>query len=90
MHLPRVVWGGFDSESPHLVAWGQAANSHLNEVLILQKPVLCLMYFSDCTSDSAPRFACSGILPIKMFYFKVVTSLLHDISRKSLCSTQCL
>ena len=28
---------------------------------------------------SAPQFACSGILPIKMLYFKFVASLLHDI-----------
>ena len=37
------------------------------------------MYFSDYTSHSAPLFACSGILPIKMLYFKLVASLLHDI-----------
>ena len=44
-----------------LVAWGQAANAHLNEVVILQKRVLRLMYFSDYTSQSASLFACSGI-----------------------------
>ena len=62
-----------------LVAWGQAANAHLNKIVILQKRVLRLMYFSDYTSHSAPLFACSGILPIKMLYFKLVASLLHDI-----------
>ena len=62
-----------------LVAWGQAANAHLNKIVILQKRVLRLMYFSDYTSHSAPLFACSGILPVKMLYFKLVASLLHDI-----------
>ena len=62
-----------------LVAWGQAANAHLNKLVILQKRVLRLMYFTDYTSHSAPLFACSGILPIKMLYFKLVASLLHDI-----------
>ena len=65
-----------------LVAWGQAANVHLNIVVILQslqKRVLRLMYFSDYTFHSAPLFACSGILPKKMLYFKLVASLLHDI-----------
>ena len=62
-----------------LVAWGQAANVHLNKVIILQMRVLRLMYFSDYTSHSAPLFVCSGILPIKMLYFKLVASLLHDI-----------
>ena len=52
---------------------------HLNKVVILQKRVVRLMYFSDYTSHSAPLFACSGILPIKMLYFKSVVSLLHDI-----------
>ena len=37
------------------------------------------MYFSDYTLHSAPLFACSGILPIKMLYFKLIASLLHDI-----------
>ena len=49
-----------------LIAWGEAANVHLNRVVILQKRVLRLMYFSDYTSHSAPLFACSGILLIKM------------------------
>ena len=48
-----------------LAAWGQAANAHLNKIVILQKRVLRLMYFSDYTSHSAPLFACSGILPIQ-------------------------
>ena len=62
-----------------LAAWGQAANAHLNKLVILQKRVLRLMYFTDYTSHSAPLFACSGILPIKLLYFKLVASLLHDI-----------
>ena len=37
------------------------------------------MYFSDFTSRSALLFACSGILPMEMLYFKLVASLLHDI-----------
>ena len=62
-----------------LIAWGQATNVHLNKVVILQKRVLHSMYFFDYASHSAPLFACSGILPIKMLYFKLVGSLLHDI-----------
>ena len=37
------------------------------------------MYFSDYTSHSAPLFACSGILQLKMLYLKLVASVLHDI-----------
>ena len=65
------------------VAWCQAANVHLNKIVILQKWVFRLMYFSDYTSHSAPLFACSGILPIKMLFFKLpVASLLHDIENR--------
>ena len=62
-----------------LVAWGQATSTHLKKIVISQKRVLRLMYFSDYTSHSPPLFACSEILPIKMLYFKLVASLLHDI-----------
>ena len=38
------------------------------------------MYFSDYKAHSAPLFVNSGILPIKLLYFKSVASLLHDIA----------
>ena len=61
-----------------LVAWGQAANIHLNNVVILQKRVFSSNVFSGYTSHSDPLFVCSGIL-IKMHYFRSVASLSHDI-----------
>ena len=64
------------------VAWGQAANARLNKIVILQNRVLRLMYCSDYTSHSTPLFACSGILLIKMLYFKLVAYLLHDIENQ--------
>ena len=62
-----------------LIAWGQAANTHLNKVLILQKRALRLMYFADSKSHSAPLFVNSRILPITMLYSHLVSSLMHDI-----------
>ena len=56
---PCISWG--------LIAWGQASNAHLTKVVMLQKRVLRLMYFSDYTSHSAPLLACSRILPIAHF-----------------------
>ena len=38
------------------------------------------MYFSDYKAHSAPLFVNSGILPMKLLYFKSVASLLHDIA----------
>ena len=62
-----------------LIAWGQAANTHLNKVLILQKRALRLMYFADSKSHSAPLLVNSRILPITMLYSHLVSSLMHDI-----------
>ena len=47
-----------------LIAWGQAANIHLNKVLILQKHALRPMYFADSKAHSAPLFIKSRILPV--------------------------
>ena len=38
------------------------------------------MYFSCYKAHSAPLFVNSGILPIKLLYFKSVAFLLHDIA----------
>ena len=63
-----------------LIAWGQAANIHLNKVLILQKRALGLMYFADSKAHSAPLFIHSRILPVTMLYYHLVSSLMHDIN----------
>ena len=39
-----------------LIAWGQAANSSLNKILILQKRALRLMYFSDRRAHTIPFY----------------------------------
>ena len=63
-----------------LIAWGQAANIHLNKVLILQKCALPLMYFADSNALSAPLFVHSRILPVTMVYYHLVSSMMHDIN----------
>ena len=63
-----------------LIAWGQAANIHLNKVLILQKCALPLMYFADSNAHSAPLFVHSRILPVRMLYYHLVSSMMHDIN----------
>ena len=54
-----------------LTAWGQAASSNLNKILILQKWALRLMYFSDRRIHAIPLFVRFGVLPLNMLYFKV-------------------
>ena len=63
-----------------LIAWGQAANIHLNKILILQKRALRLMYFADSKAHSAPLFVHSRILPVTMLYYLLVSSMMHDIN----------
>ena len=65
-----------------LTAWGQATNSKLNKILILQKRALRLMYFSDSRANPIPLFVRSGVLPLNMLYFKYSAILMHDISNK--------
>ena len=53
-----------------LIVWGQAANSSLNKILILQKRALQLMYFSDRRARAIPLFVRSGVLPLYMLFLK--------------------
>ena len=62
-----------------LIAWGQAANSSLNKILILQKRALRLMCSSDWRVHAIPLFVRSGVLPLNMLYFKYSATLMHDI-----------
>ena len=63
-----------------MVAWGQAAKTYKNKILILLKRALCLMLFSDYISHAVPYFVSSSFLPLDLVYFKSVAALLHDIS----------
>ena len=63
-----------------LTAWGQATNSKLNKILILQKRALRLMYFSDRRAHAIPLFVRSSVLPLNMLYFKYSAILMHDIT----------
>ena len=69
-----------------LAAWGQAAKTHLQKRLVLQKRVLRLMYFSDPRAHAVSLFISSNILPINMFYVETVSSLMYDVSRLSVPS----
>ena len=65
-----------------LTAWGQAASSNLNKIVVLQKRALRLMYFSETRAHAIPLFVRSGVLPLNMLYFKYSAILMHDISNK--------
>ena len=70
--LPYLSYG--------LAAWGQAAKSHLQKILVLQKRVLRLMYFSEPRAHAVPLFTSSKILPLNMLYVETVSSIMFDVS----------
>ena len=61
-----------------IVAWGQAAKTYKNKILVLQKRALRLMFFGDYNTVS--YFVSSSFLPLDLLYFKFVAILMHDIS----------
>ena len=56
-----------------LAAWGQAAKTHLQKLLVLQKHTL-LMYFSEPRAHPVPLLITTNILPINMLYVEIVSS----------------
>ena len=66
-----------------LTAWGQAANTHLNKLLLLQKRALRLMYFLNPRSHAIPSFISSKILPIHLLYLEAILHSMYDVSNNS-------
>ena len=70
-----------------LVAWGQAAKSHMEKILVLQKRVLRLMNFAKFSSHAVPYFVSSKVLPIYLLYYKLISLLMLDVHNNSLQSS---
>ena len=49
-------------------------------ILVLQKRVLRLMYFSEPRAHAVPLFISSKILPLQMLYAEKVSSIVFDVS----------
>ena len=78
--LPYLTYG--------LAAWGQAAKTHLQEIFVLRKRVLRLMYFSEPRAHAVP-FISSKIVPLQMLYAEKVSSTMFDVSCMNAPSTIC-
>ena len=66
-----------------LAAWGQASKTSLNKILILQKKVLRMMYFTDIREHAIPLFIDADILPVSFMYYKTVANLMQDINNNN-------
>ena len=73
----------FPFTSYGIAAWGQAAQIDLRKILILQKRVLRLMFFTSNKSNAILFFISGNISPLNVLYFETVCSLMHDISTNS-------
>ena len=62
-----------------LTVWGQVPQIHLNQILVLQKHTLHLIYFAPYRSSAVPLFVSSSCLPTGFLYFKAVSILMHDV-----------
>ena len=66
-----------------VVAWGLAAQSHLEKNLVLQKRAVRLMNFAQSRTHAIPYFISSNIMSISMLYFKLSSILMLDVSNNS-------
>ncbi len=66
-----------------IAAWGQASQTQLKQLLLLQKRALRLMHFGSYSSHAIPFFLASKILPLNMLYFKSVAIIMHDIANNT-------
>ena len=72
--------------SPYLMyrisSWGQASQSNLEKLLLLQKRALRLMNFSTKSEHAIPYFINLNILPVHFLYVESVSCLMDDIQNK--------
>ena len=58
-----------------LAAWGQAAKTHLNKILLLQKRALRIINFSDRRDHVIPLFIDANVLPLNFLYYQILCML---------------
>ena len=62
-----------------IAAWGQAAKTHLNKILLLQKRALRIINFSDRRDHAIPLFIDANVLPLNFLYYQTISNLMHDV-----------
>ena len=62
-----------------LTVWGQAPQIYLNQIHVIQKRALRLIYFAPCRSSAVSVFVSSVCLPIRLLNFKAMSIFMHDV-----------
>ena len=63
-----------------IVTWGQAAETQMSKILLLQKRVLRFINGMKYRAHTIPLFIPANILPVIMMYLKSVAAQMHDLS----------
>jgi hypothetical protein len=72
--LPYLTYG--------IVVWGRAAKCYIDKILKLKKRALRLIYSAHHLSHAIPYFQSANVLQINLLYYKSVSILMRDVSRK--------
>ena len=62
--VPYITYG--------LISWGNACKTFLDQILVLQKRALRLIYFAETNDHAIPLFVKAKILPIQFLYYESV------------------
>ena len=73
--VPYIAYG--------LISWGNECKTFLDQILVLQKRALRLIYFAE-TNDHAIPFVVKGkILPVQFLYYESICNLMFDINENT-------
>ena len=71
--VPYITYG--------LTSWGNASETLLNKVLVLQKRALRLIHFAHAREHAIiPLFLEGKLLPLKFLYYQKIVNLMYDIN----------
>ena len=63
-----------------LTSWGNASETLLNKVLVLQKRALRLIHFAQARKHAIPLFLKGKLLQLKSLYYEKIANLMYDIN----------
>ena len=66
-----------------LISWGNACKTFLDQILVLQKRALRLIYFAETNDHAIPFFVNAKILPLQSPYYESVCSLMYDVNKNT-------
>ena len=64
-----------------LISWGNACKTFLDQILVLQKRALRLIYFAETNDHAIPFFVNAKILPLQSLYYESVCSLMYGANK---------